>query len=1774
MIKFYNVKDSVKDDNKLQESQIKEIEVNDEEDLKPLTAVEINNTPTNGKVEKDDKQSFEDFKNLYKGVIDMKCNQEYGSNEDKDLWEDCAKELFLKSKTYLLKGDEYKGDPIEKKEESKTIIKESYYIKLFNKDNTDIDTIEVSTEQEAIKTAEEKMKEGWRAVVYNVDNKEALYDYNPFEELEESLQEEEITPANIKEKALEILPKEDVDVKDSDLYIKVSDKSKELISKLQFKNSGLLTTFRSPIDNEMWYDIPFANLEDYITSKTESNNNTYDYKSGDVVDILDSYGKWLNSSDRIKYVIERPATKEEIEGIWDLDTPCYIVKTLGMTDDTKFLNGTSKEPITRLRHTIYKSKEHKMNEGTINDNATILEALVDFLNDNNITADNIVKNKDLVEKYLSDNKLGISAYIPTIYKVGKDDYGIIGRIIFYRSKSKWGFNTSSMVIESNKINESFDLDLIEKNIKGKTLSDAARYLGALVNGDKDSFKVVGTELISKLDSNDRVMCAVKGNDIIGSIVMDLTYLTDKTESKKVKVESETDDGYVYVHTGLSDDKTEYILNSVIGQISDGIWEGSRGMDKIWQYMDVEKMNGELVMKVYTKYPSGFEGKTEDQISKYVAQKIKQIAKINIDHQNVRSMDGSPAQWDRNETATLTYFGGKDDDPITVRDAYKVYDSILGRKQRIESKQLESRDRVAENLSKFIYDLTTDKDTETYGETAWSGNQPTKMGNGVTVYEVYKNGKSNYTMDDIEKAVIERFPELDVYGTAYNSILFYKPQKTELKLQEDTVKFTLNTNLNESNIDKYNTIPEIKDRLKEINKQLAYIRRRDSVSLSIGTEQEQEELRSERAKLSGRLRKLRNNAVDMDKMTSEQQKEFKQRLKDLQLLDDDESNLQSAIQSYRNHYIQEFESYTKKEENNTNLEYNYMLLDRLRSDCEYFLGNGNRNEKHLWAGSVDAQINEMKKIWNSLKEKPEWLTMEDINDYEKLMKDKKAIRQSNNLIKKYNKELEDSKEKKTEDSTNNKLDNSYNDFLHFGLDFIDIWFSPYEWYKDPEKAKEYWYNIPYSHIIDYIDKEFNDFNYYRVKEACEESDVAKKRLQEVWKEYVERYVKDYNPTSEKIYQNYVNKVLDRDLYPTKTDDSDNIKYPEEMFLNFTKELKNKVGIDEAIDLLYNSYDYGRRIYCIDKQGYEYTYKIKDTEVKVRDNESIKRAESELRTAKSVLDTFLSPNTSEETKRDMFINIQDLDNKIDYIKYFYKRLPEKPDWLSLEDINNYREKGKNMLDNIYKKTEVTERDLNNEDKKEESVVSDYTLNEIKKVIDSNGNDFTIKIVNSNEDAQTKTLNIDREDLISVYNVLGGNKDELVEDINNEYNSLPIGNITITVSEQPNNSVYLEIQDKNNTTISDMFIKPQIQTIVNFLNRLLSDNKNKSVKEESAISDYTLTEALNYENLVVLNNLGETQFVKARKDREDKEFKKSGAVMISNDDPNSLKNAHDLAIRAQSCIYKLEDIQSELNTLAPTTNYNVEKINRILADYGFDAYVTDLYRKNLGNLDDVSSCQNFVLILINQLQQIKEKDLNESKIEETKNFIQSQLDKSYNKKYESRPDKDAARDKMFRDSKMKLKLPNKFKDINEIVSYLENCEDKTDVMNVNVSVGGFNRQLHNDMLDFADKFIEENGYLDTYIDKDGNEQKGKFEEFKQAMIDFVKNYNLKKKEEKLNDYTYVIYRQRLVKAPVYVKDYSTETEDINEAITFPTEQEAEEYKNELELSYKEQYKIGVKD
>ena len=80
--------------------------------------------------------------------------------------------------------------------------------------------------------------------------------------------------------------------------------------------------------------------------------------------------------------------------------------------------------------------------------------------------------------------------------------------------------------------------------------------------------------------------------------------------------------------------------------------------------------------------------------------------------------------------------------------------------------------------------------------------------------------------------------------------------------------------------------------------------------------------------------------------------------------------------------------------NNDPEFLYQMLDRLKSDCDFFLGNGNGLEKNLWASTVDDQISAMKEVYNKLKEKPEWLSLEQIKNYEINMKLKLNEKSSN------------------------------------------------------------------------------------------------------------------------------------------------------------------------------------------------------------------------------------------------------------------------------------------------------------------------------------------------------------------------------------------------------------------------------------------------------------------------------------------------------------------------------------------------------------------------------------------------------------------------------------------------------------------------------------------------------------------------------------------------------------------------------------------------------------
>ena len=64
------------------------------------------------------------------------------------------------------------------------------------------------------------------------------------------------------------------------------------------------------------------------------------------------------------------------------------------------------------------------------------------------------------------------------------------------------------------------------------------------------------------------------------------------------------------------------------------------------------------------------------------------------------------------------------------------------------------------------------------------------------------------------------------------------------------------------------------------------------------------------------------------------------------------------------------------------EFDYMMLSRYKSDCDYFLGYGNGYEGHLYFKEVNEHCHERKKLYESFadEDKPKWLTAEQIEEY--------------------------------------------------------------------------------------------------------------------------------------------------------------------------------------------------------------------------------------------------------------------------------------------------------------------------------------------------------------------------------------------------------------------------------------------------------------------------------------------------------------------------------------------------------------------------------------------------------------------------------------------------------------------------------------------------------------------------------------------------------------------------------------------------------------------------
>ena len=136
-----------------------------------------------------------------------------------------------------------------------------------------------------------------------------------------------------------------------------------------------------------------------------------------------------------------------------------------------------------------------------------------------------------------------------------------------------------------------------------------------------------------------------------------------------------------IATNTFSKKANDMLNSVIGQMSDGIWENSKSMDKYWMFASIERdVDGENVIEISaaTGKPycnryvyNGFADMSDDQIREFFAKKIKQIAKIELKDND------KTTEWKRNNTEFKSCYLNYNED-ISIADAYLCYEFLLGR----------------------------------------------------------------------------------------------------------------------------------------------------------------------------------------------------------------------------------------------------------------------------------------------------------------------------------------------------------------------------------------------------------------------------------------------------------------------------------------------------------------------------------------------------------------------------------------------------------------------------------------------------------------------------------------------------------------------------------------------------------------------------------------------------------------------------------------------------------------------------------------------------------------------------------------------------------------------------------------------------------------------------------------------------------------------------------------------------------------------------------------
>lgn len=123
-----------------------------------------------------------------------------------------------------------------------------------------------------------------------------------------------------------------------------------------------------------------------------------------------------------------------------------------------------------------------------------------------------------------------------------------------------------------------------------------------------------------------------------------------------------------VHTGLTSQEDMEIINGVLGQLTDGIWENTKIGRKYGGNIKVNRTDdGEIILDATTvEGLSPYNGMSGQQIMGFLAGKLKEVVDREI-------KDGSSAKWEENDETKLDYLNNQ-----KVSNVMKIYNILLGK----------------------------------------------------------------------------------------------------------------------------------------------------------------------------------------------------------------------------------------------------------------------------------------------------------------------------------------------------------------------------------------------------------------------------------------------------------------------------------------------------------------------------------------------------------------------------------------------------------------------------------------------------------------------------------------------------------------------------------------------------------------------------------------------------------------------------------------------------------------------------------------------------------------------------------------------------------------------------------------------------------------------------------------------------------------------------------------------------------------------------------------